>query len=395
MNVVIVGGGIAGLYAALKIAKQHPDASIQVLEKEAHLGGRAGTQSFVGTTIMTGAGVGRKDKDKRLRALLVELGVKYTDFVVQQQHSPAFSSSVNVKKTFYDLRRTFRSAGSPRVTFKSFAENVLGKELYALFVAASGYSDYEQEDAMDTLYHYGFEDNFTSWKAMGINWKELISVLATKLVQQYGVKIMRSVTVTRLDPDKAIVYCNNNKSALHCDLVILATTVDVVKRLLYSPIYQTIHGQPFLRIYGQFSAKCRALIKEAVAVTTVVPTMLHKLIPIHPDKGVYMIAYTDNADATRVERLMSSSGRICRLLEQSLALPSHSLELLHIAPIQWDIGTHYYGVLPPAFRTRREFIHAAQRPYPRVRVVGEMVAMNQGWVEGALESVERIFRMSQ
>lgn len=391
MKVVIVGGGIAGLYAALRIAQKYPDASILVLEKEAHLGGRAGTQSFVGTTIMTGAGVGRKDKDKRLLALLEELGVKYTDFVVQQQHSPAFSSSINVKKTFFDLRRTFRSAGSPRVTFKSFAENVLGKELYASFVAASGYSDYEQEDAMDTLYHYGFEDNFTSWKAMGINWKELISVLATKLVQEHNVKIMRSVTVTRLDPEASVVYCNN-KSALPCDLVVLATTVDVVKRLLSSsPIYQTIHGQPFLRIYGQFSAKCRALIKDVVAVTTVVPGLLHKLIPMNPDKGVYMIAYTDNADAIRLERLLPEKEKLCRLLEQSLALPPHSLELLHIAPIQWDIGTHYYGVLPLAFKTRREFIKAAQRPYSRVRVVGEMVAMNQGWVEGALESVDAVF----
>jgi hypothetical protein len=392
MRVVIVGGGIAGLYAALRIAQKYPDASIVVLEKEAHLGGRAGTQSFVGTTIMTGAGVGRKDKDKRLVALLLELGVKYTDFVVQQQYSPAFLQGINVRKTFFDLRRTFRAAGSPRVTFKSFAENVLGKKLYALFVALSGYSDYEQEDAMDTLYHYGFEDNFTSWKAMGINWKELVSVLATRLVQEHRVQIMRSVAVTRIDREASVVYCNNNKSALPCDLVVLATTVDVVKRLLpSSPIFQTIYGQPFLRIYGQFSAKCRALIKDAVAKTTVVPTMLHKLIPMNPHKGVYMIAYTDNADAIRVERVMSNKEALCRLLEQSLALPHKALELLHIVPIQWGIGTHYYGVLPLAFNTRREFIKAAQRPYPQVRVVGEMVAMNQGWVEGALESVDSVF----
>jgi hypothetical protein len=83
--------------------------------------------------------------------------------------------------------------------------------------------------------------------------------------------------------------------------------------------------------------------------------------------------------------------KLCRLLEQSLALPHKALELLHIAPIQWDIGTHYYGVLPLAFKTRREFIKAAQRPYYQVRVVGEMVAMNQGWVEGALESVDAVF----
>ena len=39
------------------------------------------------------------------------------------------------------------------------------------------------------------------------------------------------------------------------------------------------------------------------------------------------------------------------------------------------------------WKTRQHFIDAAQHPMKDVVVVGEMVALNQGWVEGALESV--------
>lgn len=411
MEVAIVGGGIAGLYAALKMKEKDPSTSITILEKSSTLGGRAGTRAFVGTPIMPGAGVGRKDKDHRLTALLKDMHIPYHDFVVQQKYSDAFSFEKEeetdlaafVRRTFYHLRRVFRDAGSPRKTFQSFAKSVLGLEKYKLFVAASGYSDYEQENAEDTLYHYGFDDNFATWNAMGIAWKDLVQTMAKKLLLQHGgVKIVRSATVTRLafsDSDSRVqVHWKKNDDAVtqkrHFHRVILATTVDMVRRLLpQHAIYQHIHAQPFVRIYGQFASHCRDVMKAAVPTTTVVPGPLHKIIPINPDKGIYMIAYTDNADAKIIATLSKKLGcdakeKLCRLLEQSLALPGwQPLELLQTETIIWPVGTHYYDVLPDAFDTRREFIRKAQRPHPSVRVVGEMVAMNQGWVEGALESV--------
>jgi hypothetical protein len=54
----------------------------------------------------------------------------------------------------------------------------------------------------------------------------------------------------------------------------------------------------------------------------------------------------------------------------------------------WEIGTHYYEPLPEEFEDREDFIKKAQHPLKNVLVVGEMVSLNQGWVEGALESVE-------
>ena len=404
-HIVVVGGGISGLYAALRLSER--GHRVTVLEKEREMGGRAGTRVFAGTTIMTGAGVGRKDKDTRLCALLKELDVPYTDFVVHQQYSRAFGddekeiSAAFVKRTFFDLRRTFKAAGSPRVTFKSFAESVLGPEVYARFVAASGYSDYEKEDVLDTLYHYGFDDNFTAWNAMGISWKDLVQALKKKCQSRgRGVRMFCSTEVLSLDRDASSpnmsveIKTNEHHKYIPCNGIVLATTVDTVRRLLPQfQIYRHIHGQPFLRIYGQFSKGCRDLVASAVSTTTVVPGPLHKIIPMNPKKGIYMIAYSDNADAKKVERIMNSKPKLCRLLERSLGLSNSDqvLELLQTELIPWPVGTHYYGVLPERFQTRRAFIKEAQHPAQNVYVVGEMVSMNQGWVEGALESVDRLF----
>jgi monoamine oxidase len=43
------------------------------------------------------------------------------------------------------------------------------------------------------------------------------------------------------------------------------------------------------------------------------------------------------------------------------------------------------------YKSREEFIRIAQRPEKDILVIGEAVSRNQGWTEGALESVEAIF----
>ena len=56
----------------------------------------------------------------------------------------------------------------------------------------------------------------------------------------------------------------------------------------------------------------------------------------------------------------------------------------------WPIGTHYYEPLKGPFKTRKEFVYSAQHPEKGMLVVGEVVSRDQGWTEGALESVKEV-----
>ena len=71
-DIIIIGSGMAGLFSAYNIKKISPDTSFLILEKykKQWIGGRASNEMFYGTQVVTGAGIGRKNKDKLLIQLL-------------------------------------------------------------------------------------------------------------------------------------------------------------------------------------------------------------------------------------------------------------------------------------------------------------------------------------
>lgn len=390
-EIIIIGAGISGLYAAYKLKTLYPKSKITILEKNC-IGGRMGNQFFEGTEVVTGAGVGRKRKDKLLINLLNELEIPYKEFVSKHYYANTLGSSCMVKKTFMELRKLYTPC---KKTFKQYAESILGTEKYKMFVMCSGYSDYEQEDAYNTLYHYGFNYIYDNWTALSIPWTRLLVSLINK-INIKNIHLRSCVKkIEKLSPDNFLVY--TNKHVYTCNMVIVATEIDSIRRLLPKEhVYKGIKGQPFLRLYGKFSNCSIPIIKEYVKGYTVVPPPLQKIIPMDPDNGVYMIAYNDNKSSKYLKKWLENTeenrAKLCMLIKKSLGIPTEiKIYLSSIVEFYWNIGTHYYTPLnQKKYKNRDKFIKVAQNPTEGILVVGESVSTNQGWVEGALESVERI-----
>ena len=92
-DIIIIGGGISGLYSAYKILQMAPETKLLVLEryKKRWLGGRAGNEMFQGTMVVNGAGIGRKEKDYLLINLLRELKIPYSEFLVTHNYASTIS----------------------------------------------------------------------------------------------------------------------------------------------------------------------------------------------------------------------------------------------------------------------------------------------------------------
>ena len=110
------------LYAAYNIKKTYPDKSFLILEKHNKnlIGGRVHTELFYGNEIVTGAGIGRKKKDKLLYKLLNELTIKTSDFGFKPFYSNMFQP-ISVKDTIDYLKDKFtRKIKFPLNSFKFF-----------------------------------------------------------------------------------------------------------------------------------------------------------------------------------------------------------------------------------------------------------------------------------
>lgn len=393
-DIIIIGSGISGLYAAYNIKKMSPDKSILILEKfkKQWIGGRASNEMFYGSEIVTGAGIGRKKKDKLLKKILDELGLNTTEFPIKPYYSSKFEH-LDVKKVMEHLRNEYKKNRVSQTTFKTFAKGILGVKTYNQFLLSAGYTDFENEDAYDTLYNYGMDDNYCCSTGFKVPWRKMVIKLAAEIGESHFKFSSNVSKITKTDEKSSEFLIDTEEGKRYtCKKVIVATTITGIRKLLPNPIYNDIEGQPFLRLYGKFSKNSIPIMKEYVKGYTFLPGPLQKILPINTEAGIYMIAYNDNKNTlalkNNLENTEENKDMYCKLIEKSLGIPTESLRLIAIKDFYWPIGTHYYKPLNKSvYKDREEFIDIAQHPERGILVVGEVVSKNQGWTEGALDSV--------
>lgn len=144
--------------------------------------------------------------------------------------------------------------------------------------------------------------------------------------------------------------------------------------------FQDIQGQigyhPFLRTYALLQKKDPLHIAKQGMIY--MDSSLQKRIPL--TSRIQMISYSDNDCAQKTVRMNRSQ----------LEKETH-LSLIDVRHVYFPRGTHFYYPLETRrWKTRREFIHYAQHPSPGIFFIGEAISQNQGWTEGALQSVETI-----
>ena len=405
---VIVGAGLAGLYAAYKLREAAPTASILVLEADAHPGGRAAMARFGKTNVVLGAGIGRAHKDVLLTSLLKELKVPFNTFPIVHRYGSGLTNAPNVAKDALALQKVYASnskASRATYTFEGFAKAQFGEAKAAAFFESLSYTDMLQEDAGEVLQHYGLDDNYDGpgpTKAIGmyLSWSDLVQALIAKIGHK---SVIYNATVTRIQtgPRGTKVIRANGATYTATTKLILAITQPTLRALLpKEPAYKQIGVNTFLRAYAKVSPASRPILAAAAPGYTVVKAPLQKIIPINPTAGIYMVAYSDNAsaDALRPHLQNTAPNRRfwARRVEAALGLEKGALEIEACMGKYWDVGTHYakpgFADMKPGFASpvgAASFFNHAQHPLPNVIVVGEVVsAKNRGWVEGALESVE-------
>lgn len=379
---LIIGGGPSGLYCAKRIEdklQRDNDTSIMILEKNRTLGGRTRTVTFHGQRVYTGAGVGRYHKDRILKSL-----VKQCSGTLWSWHSKIcfdFKNPVDTMAIVQSLKsqqdvETIRH----KQTFQQFFLSHYPKTLYQRFCWTNGYTDFQNADVLDTLYDYGFEDNIQDAKLFAVPWNKVTQSLKSSL-KKTKIRYCREMMRYDYDISKKLwtvqvrSTITEKRYVVKCRKLVLAGFLD--KQL---DLNRQIGTNSFIRVYHHYDPNTS---QKEMQKTTKCPVVYRSDIhqkTIRMSTTIEMTSYADNTNADRVyAQERTKRGKI-----------DMNKDTIYF---YWKNGTHYYKPLSPLWATREEFIKYAQNPKDNLYVIGELVSRNQGWTEGAFESVEKILSL--
>ncbi len=375
---VIIGAGIAGLYAAYKLKKA--GKTYCILESDNVPGGRAKMTTFAGIPVVCGAGIIRKS-DHRLLGLISELNknqkspIDLQPFTVTK-YIPPNVTPVDVPQIFKRLK-SLATPYDAFALFSEFARKHLGDDLYRTFVVNCGYSDFEASTVESVFEIYGVEYLHQGWEAYSVDWNRLVARLVEEVGEPiYGVTVVSVGGYGMTAGDT--VYDSTGKQWKYREGVVCAVRKDQLMKFIPAAlkrIYAPVRTIPFLRLYCRFSTGDK-IMKEAIPTMTVVEGPLQEIIPINRAKGIYMISYSDSKSAKKVSRLTVEE--LEKLVEKSLNLKG--LKIAEKLACYWEAGIHGFS--------GKYDIKRIRRPGPKIYVLGEMASEKQGWTEGAIESVD-------
>ena len=264
-----------------------------------------------------------------------------------------------------------------KINFSKYAKSILGTKKYNKFVLTCGLSDFEKADVIDTIYDYGFDDCVSGYDAVSVKWQELLDSFY---------EILKNDIILS-SPVKKIEYTKDGKFIIKntiYDKVIIATGIDSIREyFLKDKIYKNIEIQPFVRLYVKLNKPISGYKK---IIVTEKP--FQKIIEMDKEKRIYMISYCDNKIANKWKQVSDLKKVVKNGLKKIFGM---DVKVLKSKLIFWKLGTHYFKPLPNEYKNRDEFLNIAQNPIKNMYIIGEAFSRNQGWTEGSLESVEKIF----
>ncbi len=431
-DTLIVGAGVAGLTTALKLLTQQPDRKVVVLEKYGKLGGRAMTfkKDVPGVgPVQWENGAGRiHASHTRLHKLLktYNLAVAPIPPDAQFRRCNHRGCAKPLPDRFEDIipaLLTPLTALSKETlgahTLLQLATEIHGqqkaRELFDLFPYYTEVHNLRADLALKTFAaEMGTRDDYCV-PIKGFS--ALIDALAADVRTRSGhirprhtLKSYKELhdadgSFSHIEADIEIYNADTKETTYHTLKVrrlVLALHAEALRKLKplrnWTPL-KHLGSAPLLRIYAIFPQGRNGRVWFDRMPRTITTNTLRYVIPINPDKGIIMISYTDGLDTRPWFKLADSTDPEApaalqkKLMDEVRATFGDDVpEPIYLKAHPWTVGTTYWK---PGTYNVEAMSRAAHKVSAHVFVTGEVISLNQAWIEGALESVETLFELSE
>jgi len=375
---IIIGGGISGLYANYLLSNKYNGI---LLEKNKHFGGRAYEMDFHGTLIKLGAGI-MDEYNKNLLRLLKKLNIKVNSFKstidTNMEIFDMGNAICEIKTAYNKHKNIIKNKG---YTMKQFLINYFGTTFTKKFILNCEYYDFINSDVEYFIKYYDIDDmGHEPYNLLVINWTDLTN----KLLKN---NCYNNCDVLQVKKENNIFNVITKDNIYECKKIIFATSlkplIKLSKNILKIDYKKYIGSVPFVRIYCYYKNGYSSNLSHF----TIVENKLQKIIKMNDN--VLMASYSDSLNALywyKISKL--SKDKQIKMVNKYLSEYNIKGTINDIVIAFWDEGVHYYKPIKHLHKT----IKKLSKPDKNVYVVGEMISYKQGWVEGCIESVNRIIK---
>ena len=405
MEVIIIGGGIAGLNTAYKLIKKNPNMQITILEKYNYIGGRINT--FVSKYMKVEAGAGRfNNKNKLLLGLLRDFGLLGkiitigSDSKVVDIKRPGLLQESEVltilKKLINDVK--YSENDLINMEFSEYMKKKVTKEemkyLYDFFGYTSEITEMNAYITIEILKTYFMKD--VDFYALKGGLSQLTNSMVDYL-RRNNVKVLKNREVINIEKceKKYEIEVEGITKKYICDVCVCAVPKNVIERFGIfkdiNPLLKAIKLKPLCRIYMRFSDV--KWMKDIPRLT--INNQLRYIIPIDKERGIIMISYTDNYYAEYWKKLNEERG-LRGVIKRHKELIKEGLNIEMPHPLEtkmfyWEDGVAFYGKgFDSKKMTKRIMVPIKGE---KLYICGENYSeKDTAWIEGALESSEYIVK---
>ena len=432
-DLVIIGGGISGLYTLYKLSKKYSHLKILLLESGQRYGGRiySHKETIDNQEYVMDLGAGRLGyHHKLINNLINELGLKpkivpipNTKTYIEVTANNKVSNKTTTKDYIMDKLTKFFFSPLVSKLGKSTKQSYYLYEFIEKYVSASFSrkvedvfeysSDLNELNAYDAIEYFKYDYNKTmDFFTLAGGLEQIIErlLLAIKKTRAYKSHKLRLQNLSNVEN---ITYKNNDISELfeisvtnyksksgvqtyYSKYVICAIPKKSLEQLtIFKPLLRdlnSINSINLVRIYEIYDKD-----KDSGSVwfknidKTITNTNVQFVIPVNPDNGLIMSSYNDCANARYWNNLLASKGldyvkvKLNEKLNQLFSIYKIKVPLSkYIKMYFWDAGVACWKKDVNSDYLSSKLLN----PYSRVFIIGENYSKYQAWCEGALMTSE-------
>lgn len=423
-DLIIVGGGVAGLRVGIETLKDHPFKRCIILEKYGYIGGRVVTfrknipkigevqwENGAGRISTSHKKVLQLIKNYKLTFTQLDAETYYVNDPTYNFKNPYITGNkfTDLIKVYLDPIKRLSDDVIASHTLKELLDKTIGsgtaKHFYEQFPYYSEIHTLRADLALEA-----FDKEMKSNDGFGVI-KEGFSSLTEAMTNEFisrGGKIIMDTDLYKVtsNPDRSIILdCrvrNTTKLSSYIGkVVVLAlhqealTKIDGVNNI---PVLRHLKMMPLLRIYAVFPTK-KGISWFSGLPKIVTNSPIRYIIPINPQRGIVMISYTDGKDASwwiKQDESAAEHGeenvKDLVMTEIRKLFPERNVpNPLFFKQHPWYQGCTYW--LPGNYNVEDESkisIHPKPNTFPNLFMCGESFAVRQCWVESALDQADKL-----